>query len=284
MSTRIFSACPAGDIGYTRDVLKLSRRSFVAALPALAAFPVPANAAITLGAAIAGPWRSPKNTARDKYRHPEAMLTFFGLTPRQTVLEIEPGGGYWTEILAPYLKPSGHYIAALPTSGPEAGPAAQKFLAKLAATPALYSNVAVTGFGAGPIAPPAGIDLVLSFRNLHDWLADGSAAAALAAIHAALKPGGIFGIEDHRASATTPQDPHAKSGYVRQDYATALITEAGFRLAATSELGANPRDTKNYPKGVWTLPPTLAAGATDRARYLAIGESDRWTLKFVKPY
>jgi predicted methyltransferase len=268
---------------------KLSRRSFLSALPALAACPTPAAAAITLSAAIAGSWRSPKNIARDKYRHPEAMLTFFGLTPRQTVLEIEPGAGYWTEILAPYLKPTGHYIAALPTSGPEAAAAAQKFLAKLTATPSLYSDVVITGLsavgpGAAALAPPKTVDLVLSFRNLHDWLADGTAAANLAAIHAVLKPGGVFGIEDHRAPATTPQDPRAKSGYVRQDYATALITAAGFRLAATSELGANPRDTKNYPKGVWTLPPTLAAGTSNRARYLAIGESDRWTLKFVKPY
>jgi len=284
MSTCVSGDCRPGNIGYTVRVLKLSRRSLIAALPALALHPVPADAAITLAAAIAGPWRSPKNTARDKYRHPEAMLTFFGLSPNQTVLEIEPGAGYWTEILAPYLKPAGHYIAALPTTGPESTTAAQKFLAKLAANPALYSNVAITGFGAAPIAPPASIDLVLSFRNLHDWLAEGTATTNLAAIHAALKPGGVFGIEDHRAPTTTPQDPQAKSGYVRQDYATALITAAGFRLAATSELGANPRDTKNYPKGVWTLPPTLAAGATNRARYLAIGESDRWTLKFVKPY
>ncbi len=282
MSTCVFGDCRPSHIGYTVRVLKLSRRSLIAALPALALHPVAADAAITLAAAIAGPWRSPKNTARDKYRHPEAMLTFFGLSPNQTVLEIEPGAGYWTEILAPYLKPAGHYIAALPASGPESTIAAQKFLAKLAATPALYSNVAITGFGAALIAPPASIDLVLSFRNLHDWLAAGTATANLAAIHAALKPGGAFGIEDHRAPTTTPQDPHAKSGYVRQDYATFLITAAGFHLAATSELGANPRDTKNYPLGVWTLPPTLAAGALDRAHYLAIGESDRWTMKFIK--
>ncbi len=221
--------------------------------------------------------------ARDKYRHPAALLAFFGLGSRQTVLEIEPGAGYWTEILAPFLKPAGQYIAALPSASKEAGPAAEKFLAKLAATPALYGNVAVTGLDSPSLGPANSVDLVLSFRNLHDWMADGTAATKLAAIHAVLKPGGVFGIEDHRAPTNQPQDVRAKSGYLRQDYAKTLITQSGFRLAATSEIGANPRDTKNYPKGVWTLPPTLAAGADDRARYLAIGESDRWTMKFVKP-
>jgi len=144
--------------------------------------------------------------------------------------------------------------------------------------------VIVTGLTDGiPIAAPNSTDLILSFRNLHDWMADGTAAQKLALIHAAPKPGGVFGIEDHRGLTTAPQDPRAKTGYVREDYAKAFIAAAGFHLAAESPIGDNPRDTKIYPKGVWTLPPTLALGQVDRAKYLAIGESDRWTLKFIKP-
>jgi len=237
----------------------------------------------SLPAAIASPLRSPKNTARDRYRHPLEVLQFFGLRPSQTVLEIDPGAGYWTEILAPYLKPAGHYIAALPAgASPESTRAWHFFLAKLAAIPTAYNAVTVTTLGP-TMAPPGSVDLVLCMRNLHDWMAEGSTAQNLAAIHKVLKPGGVFAIEDHRAPTTMPQDPRAKSGYVRPDYAKSLITAAGFRLAATSNIGANPLDTKNYPKGVWTLPPTLALGLTDRAKYLAIGESDRWTMKFIKP-
>jgi predicted methyltransferase len=261
---------------------RLTRRFLVSVLPALAVCPAPAVAAMSLAAAIAGPWRSAGNVARDRYRHPAAVLGFFGVTATQSVLEIEPGGGYWTEILAPYLKAAGRYVAAVPLSGADVK-GAQKFLAKLAASPGLYGEVEVTGLGDGALGAPASVDMVLSFRNLHDWMADGTATEKLAAIYAVLRPGGVFGIEDHRAAATAPQDPRAKSGYVRQDYAVGLMTEAGFRLAGRSEVGANPKDTKDYPKGVWTLPPTLAAGAVDRAKYLAIGESDRWTMRFVKP-
>lgn len=241
-----------------------------------------ATADPALLAAIANPRRSQANIARDRYRHPAAVLTFFGLRPNQTVVEIEPGGGYWTEILGPYLQPHGKYIAALPPSPP--APPQTKFLAKLHADPADYGQVVLASFGAtAPIAPPGTADLVLSFRNLHDWMANGTTTATLAAIRAVLKPGGILGMEDHRGLITEPQDPLAKSGYVREDYAKALIERAGFTLAATSPIGDNPRDTKTYPKGVWTLPPVLALGATDRAKYLAIGESDRWTMEFVKP-
>jgi predicted methyltransferase len=262
----------------------ISRRHLAALATAATLAPTsPALALPSLAAAIASPLRSPKNIARDRYRHPQQTLAFFGLRPTQTVLEIDPGAGYWTEILAPYLKPAGHYIAALPAgSSPESTRAWHFFLAKLAATPTAYSAVTVTTLGP-TMAPPASVDLVLCMRNLHDWMAEGTTAQNLAAIHTVLKPGGIFAIEDHRAPLSAPQDPRAKSGYVRPDYATSLITEAGFRLLATSEIGANPRDTKTYPKGVWTLPPTLALGQTDRAQYLAIGESDRWTMKFIKP-
>jgi predicted methyltransferase len=240
-----------------------------------------------LAAAIASPTRAAANVARDRYRHPAAALAFFGLRDFDTVLEVEPGAGYWSEILAPYLAERGQYqvaIPAAPATEPRLAAAERKYLLKLQADPADYGDVLVTGFSdTAPLAPRNSIDLILSFRNLHDWMADGTAAAKLAAIHAALKPGGGFGIEDHRGLARAPQDPRAKSGYVREDYAIALIKTAGFKLSGVSQIGDNPRDTKNYPRGVWTLPPVLALGELDRAKYLAIGESDRWTLKFTKP-
>ncbi len=266
----------------------ITRRSFAATLAAAAlARPQAAFAADSaLAAAISSPTRTPPNTARDKYRHPAAALTFFGLRPTLSVIEIQPGAGYWTEILAPYLKPRGTYTVAIPPpppAEPRAALATRRYLQKLQNDPADYAQVIVTGLTDGiPIAAPNSADLILSFRNLHDWMADDTAAEKLALIHAALKPGGIFGIEDHRGLSTAPQDPRAKSGYVREDYAKALITSAGFRLAAESPIGNNPRDTKDYPKGVWTLPPTLAMGEENRAKYLAIGESDRWTMKFIK--
>jgi predicted methyltransferase len=273
--------------------IALSRRQTFAAALAPALFGITRSEAATasvdpkLLAAIASPDRSPANIARDRYRHPAETLTFFGLSHTQSVVEIEPGAGYWTEILAPYLQAHGSYRAAIPA--PSAGNSRAKaeqasYVAKLHADPAEYSKVIVTIFDTNtPIAPPNSADLVLSFRNLHDWMADGTAAAKLAAIFAVLKPGGILGIEDHRGLTNQPQDPLAKSGYVREDYAITLIGKAGFRLAGASPVGDNPRDTKNYPKGVWTLPPVLAMGQVDRAKYLAIGESDRWTLRFVKP-
>jgi len=268
---------------------KISRRSFVIAFAAAAlARPMDAFAAdAALAAAITSPTRTPANMARDKYRHPAATLTFFGLRPTLSVIEIQPGAGYWTEILVPYLKPRGTYTAAIPPpppAEPSAALATSRYLQKLQKDPADCGQVIVTGLTDGlPIAPHHSADLILSFRNLHDWMADGTAAQKLALIHAALKPGGVFGIEDHRGLTTAPQDPRAKSGYVREDYAKALITQAGFTFAAESSIGNNPRDTKVYPKGVWTLPPTLAMVQLDRTKYLEIGESDRWTLKFIKP-
>jgi len=268
----------------------ISRRLFTTTLAASAALALSRNAFAAdaaLAAAIASPIRSPANVARDKYRHPAAALTFFGLRPKISVIEIQPGAGYWTEILAPYLKARGTYTVAIPpppAGAPRAALANSRYLQKLENDPADYGQVMVSGLTDGSaIAPANSADLILSFRNLHDWMADGTAAQKLALIHAALKPGGVFGIEDHRGLMTAPQDIHAKSGYVREDYAKAMITQAGFKLAGESPIGDNPRDTKTYPKGVWTLPPTLAMGAVDRAKYLAIGESDRWTLKFIKP-
>ncbi len=236
---------------------------------------------------VAGPQRAPEAKARDQYRHPYEELRFFGLRDDETVVEIWPGGaGFWTEILAPYLHDKGTYYAAVnEDTSDEARKGNATFAAKLAAHPDLYGKVVVTTFAGDrhEIAPPGSADLVVTFRNLHNWLADHTAEAAFRAFYKALKPGGVLGIEDHRASTAEPQDPEAKNGYVRQDYAIALAEIAGFKFIASSEVNANPKDTKNYPKGVWTLPPTYRLGDVDRAKYEAIGESDRFVLKFVKP-
>jgi predicted methyltransferase len=257
--------------------------AFWASLPALAAGAPDAE----LAKAVAGSWRTPAAVARDPARHPAEELAFFGIKPTMTVIEIWPSGGYWTEILAPYLHDHGTYYAAgLPKSmGDRAAKAVEKFQAKLDADKALYGNVKLTEFGKGvsDIAPPGSADLVVTFRNLHNWVADGWADQAMASFYSALKPGGILGIEDHRGPADKPQDPDAKSGYIRQDYAIALARKAGFEYVGASEIDANPKDTKDYPEGVWTLPPDLTLGDKDRAKYVAIGEADNFVLKFRKP-
>ncbi len=237
-----------------------------------------------LVAAVQSPQRSAKFAARDAARHPLAELTFFGLRPDADVVEIWPGGGYWTEILAPYLRAHGSLTVALPAGDPEDAAGAAKFRAKLSANPAVFGAVKITGLGPGSfdIAPPGSADFVLTFRNIHNWMGGGYAPQAFAAFYKALKPGGILGVEEHRGDASQPQDPKADDGYVRQDYAIALATQAGFRLVGSSEIDANPRDTKHWPKGVWTLPPSFALGAQDHARYAAIGEADNFVLKFQK--
>lgn len=247
-----------------------------------------AAAAPTLDQAVAGPQRSAANTARDPYRHPLDDLRFFGLTPGDTVVEILPGGaGYWTEILAPYLRDHGRYIAANPPKtdvSDEAVAGNAAFAAKIAADPADYGKVQVTDFAPPQdLVPPGTADVVLTFRNVHNWMKAGTADAVFAGFFRALKPGGTLGLEEHRGRADQPQDPQATSGYVRQDVVVGLAEKAGFKLAATSELNSNPKDTKDYPDGVWTLPPTYRLKDKDRARYAAIGESDRMLLKFVKP-
>jgi len=242
-----------------------------------------------LKALVDGAQRSDKNRLRDRYRHPQETLAFFGLKDDLTVVEILPGsGGYWAEILAPYLAAHGRYYAAGPENNP-ASPDGQKeiaaFAAKLAADPADFGKVIVTEFAGDrhDIAPPGTADLVVTFRNIHNWMASGDADRAFAAFYKALKPGGVLGVEEHRGRPDQPQDPLAKSGYVREDYAIALAEKAGFRLLARSEINANPKDTKDYSVGVWALPPTYRLKDQDRARYEAIGESDRFTLTFVKP-
>ena len=230
--------------------------------------------------AVRSPARDARFVARDPIRHPLEELRFFGLRPDANVVEIWPGGGYWTQILGPYLHARGAYTLAL---GPEDG-AGSAFSKMVAAHPELKETFSTTRFDDKNLdfAPPKSADLVLTFRNLHNWMEAGNAAQMLAAIHRVLKPGGIFGVEDHRGHTNAPQDPRAEDGYVRQSYAIALIEKAGFKLVGTSEINANPRDTANWPKGVWTLPPTFALGDRDRARYAAIGEGDNFVLKFEK--
>ena len=250
---------------------------------------LPAQAADTaLDQAVGGPQRSAAFTARDIYRHPVAELEFFGIKPNDTVVEIWPSTGYWTEILAPYLHDKGNFfVAGLPSGtgkeGIEKARAALK--AKLDADPKAYGKVTVTEFGKDhyDIAPPGSADMVVTFRNLHNWMAQEFPDQAMASFFKALKPGGVLGIEDHRAPDSIPQDPKAANGYVRQDYTIELAKKAGFEFIGASEINANAKDTKDWPKGVWTLPPTYALGDQDHDKYAAIGEADNYVLKFRKP-
>lgn len=246
------------------------------------------STAMEIDRILEGDQRSEANRARDEYRHPKETLLFFGIRPEMTVVEVWPGGGWYTEVIAPLLAKKGTYYAAGRAPNPESAGTTRNIKAfndKLAARPDLYGRVIVTSLDPGhtEIAPPGSADLVVSFRNLHNWMGADFAPAALEAMYRALKPGGVLGIVEHRGDPATPQDPKAQSGYVNEDYAIRMIEAAGFRLVAKSEVNANARDTKDHPKGVWTLPPTWAMKDEDRARYAAIGESDRFTLKFVKP-
>jgi predicted methyltransferase len=246
-----------------------------------------AQAHDALKEAVASSARTPANAARDGARHPYETLSFFGIKPNMTVVELAPGGGWYTEILAPYLKPKGKLIAAgystKSSSAYESG-SATKFEAKLAANPAMYDKVQL-GVFAPPatydFAKPGSVDMVLTFRNIHNWTGGGDdkLAATLKQAYDALKPGGVFGVVDHRMPADKPVK--ADSGYLHEAYVIKMVESVGFKLAAKSEINANPKD-KSEQK-VWALPPVLGNKDVDREKYLAIGESDRMTLKFVKP-
>ena len=259
---------------------------------ALLLITVPAFAADTAAALkniINGDQRSADNKARDRYRHPFETLSFFGIKPDMTVVEIFPGGGWYTEILAPLLKDHGSYYAAGTDPDSESRYArrtAQRFKEKIESNKAVYGKVRITVLAPPDktaIAPPGSADMVLTFRNIHNWMNGGYVDAVFTAMYKALKPGGILGVVEHRGKPDIPQDPKAKSGYVNEEYAIGLAEKAGFKFVAGSEVNANPKDTKDYPKGVWTLPPTLTLKNEDRDKYLGIGESDRFTLKFMKP-
>jgi predicted methyltransferase len=240
-----------------------------------------------LAAAIASPVRAPKNVARDTYRHPSETLRFFGLQPTQTVVEIWPGGGWYTEILAPYLHDQGKYYAAVEGgNSQEAKDDAAAFRKRMADDPAHFGKVTVTELAPPQqtdICPAGTADVVLTFRNVHNWLAAGTQEAQFAVFFKALKPGGVLGVVEHRAKPGTSMEVMKKSGYVDEAVVKSLATKAGFKFEAESSINNNPKDTKDYPNGVWTLPPSYAMGDTDKAKYQAIGESDRMTLKFVKP-
>lgn len=238
---------------------------------------------------LAGSHRSAENRARDVWRHPKETLLFFGVRPEMKIMEIWPDpAGWYTEVLAPLVREKGEYHAAVLDPAP--GVASQEkrvqdFRQKLATNPALYDKVIVSTLymDGRDIAPPGSLDMILTFRNIHNWMARGTAEKAFAAMYRALKPGGVLGVVEHRGDPAVSQDPQAKSGYVNEQYAIDLIQRQGFRLEAKSEINANPRDTKDYEQGVWTLPPVYRLGDRDREKYAAIGESDRFTLKFVKP-
>ncbi|WEN15311.1 methyltransferase [Rhodanobacter sp. AS-Z3] len=243
--------------------------------------------ALQLDNVLAGSWRSAAHKARDTYRHPKETLQFFGLHPDQTVIEITPAGGWYAEILAPLLNDNGHYIGAenAPAKDAESRADDSALRRKFAADPGHYGKARIVQFDpAAPVfGPPGSADAVLTFRNVHNWVMANSAPAMFKAFFSVLKPGGVLGVVDHRAADDAALEAVKESGYLPVAYVVKLATDAGFVLAASSEVNANPKDTRDYPKGVWTLPPTLSLGDQDKARYQAIGESDRMTLKFVKP-
>lgn len=243
-----------------------------------------------LADSINGAQRSEQNKARDSARHPQQTLEFFDVKANATVLEIWPAKGWYTEILAPYLKRGGgQYIAAgFPLhAGLQWRQDMQQALQDdLASKPSYYYAVHFVEIG-----PPSfwslgkdnTVDTVLTFRNVHNWIKVGDGEAMFTAMFNVLKPGGTLGVIDHRAKENTDIETMKKTGYMTEQAVIALAQQAGFVLDSTSEINANPKDTKDYPKGVWTLPPTLRLGESNREYYLSIGESDRMTLKFKKP-
>jgi predicted methyltransferase len=243
-------------------------------------------------ASLAGAQRTEAERARDVYRHPRETLEVFGLRDDMNVIEIAPGGGWYTAVLAPVLAERGKLTV---TTGDPNGPPdsestrdATALLARFTNDPTSFgrvSTIIVKWKEDASLGPDGSADMVLTFRNAHNWLGASMFDKVLAATLKVLKPGGVLGLTDHRANPGGPTDPKTidDTGYVPEAFVIQKIEAAGFKLAAKSEINANPKDTKDYPKGVWTLPPTYELKDKDRAKYAAIGESDRMTLKFVKP-
>jgi predicted methyltransferase len=267
------------------------KRILAAALLA-AACSAPAFADDALKAAISGGQRSADNVKRDAYRHPYETLAFFGIRPDMTVVELAPGGGWYTEILAPYLRERGKLVAAGATPASKTAnvaKAGERFQQKLDANAAAFGKVQLGAFEPGNAVFNYGAkgsaDMVLTFRNVHNWMEAGDARlkGVLKSVYDTLKPGGVFGVVEHRLPAGKTQDATASSGYLHEAYVIRMAEAAGFKLAAKSEVNANPKDTADHQGGVWALPPTYANKDGEREKYAAIGESDRMTLKFVKP-
>ncbi len=242
-----------------------------------------------LNTALNGDHRSAKNRARDIYRHPRETLEFFGLQPDMKVVEILPGRGWYTELLAPILRENGTLILASHGAKNRSDYLRNMhdtFVQHLQARPELYDKAVVTPFRDRQTylseVPDASQDMVLNFRNTHNWIRFGGIEAAYQAMYRVLKPGGILGVIQHRAKAGADPENSAKQGYVPESWLIRLLEDTGFELVEKTELNANPKDTREHPEGVWTLPPSLRLGAQDREKYLAIGESDRMTLKFMR--
>ncbi len=257
--------------------------------------PASRQAALSLEEAAAGPWRI--DPARDLWRHPVETLRFFRIRPDMTIVEAWPGGGWYTAILAPFLKSGGGKLYAAHFDAASARPSAvrvtEAYRQTFVANPSRYGDITLSALSRTrlDIAPDASVDAVLTFRNVHNWMAQGYADDVFRSFYRALKPGGLLGLEEHRLPPGREQDPKAGSGYVAEDYVIRLAADAGFELIDRSQVNANARDTADHPFGVWTLPPTLRSSPLgrppdptfDHAPYLAIGESDRMTLLFRKP-
>jgi len=236
-----------------------------------------------------GDHRPADEVARDRFRNPQATLEFFGLQPSSKVVELWPSGGWYTKVIAPAVRDSGVYYAAHfdPESKIEMLRKSRSgYETFLASRPELYDQVVITVLqppAKTDIAPAGSVDLVVSFRSVHNWMAFGMQDDVMAAVYKALKPGGVFGVVEHRGIAGTEQDPKAASGYVTEAYMIELAEKAGLVFDSSSEVNANSLDTKDHPSGVWSLPPRLKDGDDTKDKYLTIGESDRFTLRFKKP-
>jgi predicted methyltransferase len=247
------------------------------------------NDSVSLQQLISGKQRSSEHKARDKYRHPQQTLEFFEVRENMTVVEIWPGEGWYTEILAPFLRNKGKLIAAHfspDSSQPYYKKGVENFIKKLHKQPKVFDKVELTVLQPTDlmaIAPAESVDRVLTFRNVHNWMKNDQAYLVFKAMYNALKPGGILGVVEHRNNSLKSQDVNAESGYLSEDYVIALARNVGFEFLGKSEINSNSKDTKDYPEGVWTLPPTLVLGDKSRNKYLEIGESDRMTIKFIKP-